>query len=89
MKGVREVFGEFMCEHDAQDKAQSDVAAELCKMLKLRYKQDAPRRAPKIILVGPPGSGCQTQSKALAQYFGLVRISVREMLKKEIQANPS
>jgi len=29
-------------------------------MLKLRYKSDAPRRPPRVILLGPPGSGRST-----------------------------
>ena len=46
MKGVNEVFNQFIFEHNAEDKTSSDVTAELKKMLDLRYKNDAPRRPP-------------------------------------------
>lgn len=89
MRGVREAFGNFIFEHDAQDKAQSDVSNELGKMLKLRFKSNAPRRPPKVVLVGPPGSGCSTQAHAIAEYFGLVKVSVRDLLKEEVKRNPT
>ena len=61
---------------------------QLMKMLNLRFRENAPRRPPRIVLVGPPGSGRNTQSKALAQCFGLVHISARALLKNEIKRNP-
>lgn len=60
MKGVRECFDQFIFDHDGQDKAQTDVANELKKMLSLRFKPGAPRRPPRIIILGPPGSGRDT-----------------------------
>ncbi len=57
MRGVNSAFNQFIFEHNAEDKAQSDVANELGKMLKLRFRQMAPRRPPRVIIVGPPGSG--------------------------------
>lgn len=88
MKGVREAFNQFIFEHDAQDKAQVDVGNELKKMLSLRFKSNAPRRPPRVIVLGPPGSGRETQSELIAQQFGLVHISARQLLKAEIQKNP-
>jgi pantothenate kinase len=77
MKGVNEVFNQFIFEHNAEDKTSSDVTAELKKMLDLRYKNDAPRRPPRIILMGPPGSGRSTQAKMMAEMFGLIFISCK------------
>lgn len=77
MKGVKEVFNQFIFEHNAEDKTSSDVTAELKKMLDLRYKNDAPRRPPRIILMGPPGSGRSTQAKMMAEMFGLIFISCK------------
>jgi adenylate kinase len=88
MKGVREAFSQFIFEHDAMDKAQVDVGNELKKMLSLRFKSNAPRRPPRVIVLGPPGSGRDTQATLLAQQFGLVHISARQLLKKEISNNP-
>lgn len=57
-------------------------------MLKLRYKSDAPRRPPRVILLGPPGSGRSTQSRSLAEKFGLVNVSPSLLLKAEAERNP-
>jgi pantothenate kinase len=66
LKGVKEAFDQFIFEHDAQDKAQTDVANELKKMLSLRYKPNAPRRPPRVIILGPPGTGRNTQAELVA-----------------------
>jgi SpoVK/Ycf46/Vps4 family AAA+-type ATPase len=60
MRGVNDAYKQFIFEFDAIGKPQSDVANELGKMLKLRFKSNAPRRPPRVLLLGPPGSGCQT-----------------------------
>jgi len=57
-------------------------------MLKLRFRNNASLRPPKVILVGPPGSGRSTQSVIISEMFGLVKISMRDLLRKEIQTNP-
>lgn len=88
MRGVRAVFNQFIFEHDAEDKAQSEVEKELCTILKLRYKNDAPRRPPRIIIQGPPGSGRTQQCESVAAQFGLVKVSVRDLLKNELRENP-
>lgn len=84
MKGVREVFHQFIFEHGAEDKTSSDVTAELKKMLDLRFKNDAPRRPPRILIMGPPGSGRSTQAKLMADQFGLIFLSCRELLKDQL-----
>ena len=60
MRGVNDAYNQFIIEFDAVDKQQSDVANELGKMLKLKFKSNAPRRPPRVVLIGPPGSGCST-----------------------------
>jgi len=77
VKGVKEVFNQFIFEHNAEDKTSSDVTAELKKMLDLRFKNDAPRRPPRIIIMGPPGSGRSTQARMMADMFGLIFISCK------------
>lgn len=88
MKGVKEAFSQFIFEHDVTDKSYNDVIPDLMRMLNLRFRENAPRRPPRIVLVGPPGSGRNTQSKAIAQCFGLVHISARALLKNEIKRSP-
>jgi len=91
MRGVNTVFNQFIYEHNCCDKVQSEVEKELVRILKLRYRSQndsPPKRPPRILLIGPPGSGRKTQSKIIAEQFGLVRISVRDLLKTELRENP-
>lgn len=88
MKGVKKAFDGFVYEYGASEKDQNEVSMELARMLRLRYKNDAPRRAPRIILLGPPGSGRSTQAKLIAQRFGLVHVSARGLIKAELQRKP-
>ena len=57
-------------------------------MLQLRCNDHAPRRPPRILVVGPPGSGRYTQAKLIAENFGVVFISIRDILHREIQSDP-
>lgn len=88
MKGVKEAYSQFIFEHDVTDKSYNDVIPDLMRMLNMRFSEGAPRRAPKMCIVGPPGSGRHTQSMAIAQAFGLVHISARELLKAELARDP-
>ena len=60
IKGVKSAFNGFVYEYNAVDKAQNDVANDLARMLRIRYRSNAPRRPPRVILLGPPGSGRST-----------------------------
>jgi len=60
MRGVQEAFSQFIFEYDAQDKSANDVVPDLEKMLAIRFKSNAPKRPPRVIVVGPPGSGRST-----------------------------
>ena len=57
-------------------------------MLRIRYRANAPRRPPRVILLGPPGSGRSTQAEVIAKRYGLVHICTRSLLKHEIARNP-
>ena len=87
MRAVRDSFKQFIFEYDA-DRPHPDISADLFKMLKLRFQNGAPRRPPKIILLGPPGSGRSMQSGILAETFGIVHVSPEELLKAEAEKNP-
>jgi len=57
-------------------------------MLRIRFRSNAPRRPPRVILLGPPGSGRSTQSSIIAKRYGLVHICTRSLLKSEIAKKP-
>jgi adenylate kinase len=88
INAVRQSFKQFIFEYNASDVTVSDVTKDLARMLRLRYKSDAPRRPPRVIILGPPGSGRSTQSKILADTFGMVNVSPIELLKAESERTP-
>lgn len=88
IKGVKSAFNGFIYEYSAVDKAQNDVANDLARMLRIRYRSNAPRRPPRVILLGPPGSGRSTQAETIAKRYGLVHVCTRSLLKSEIARNP-
>lgn len=75
MNSVCETFNQFIYQMDCQDKAQNEVANDLARMLRIRHRNNAPRRPPKVMLIGPPGSGRSSQAQQIADAFGLVNIS--------------
>lgn len=87
-RGLRSVFNQFIFDMDCdQFSSQQEVQNELLKILKLRYKNDAPRRPPRIVILGPPGSGRTSQCEAIANQFGLVNVSVRNLIRREMLDN--
>ena len=56
MRGIREKLSQFIYDYDA-DLPHPDISADLFRMLKIRFQNGAPRRPPKIIIIGPTGSG--------------------------------
>ena len=89
IKGVKSAFKGFIYEYNAIDKQQNDVANDLARMLRIRFRANAPRRPPRVVLLGPPGSGRSTQAQIIAQRYGLVHVCTRALLKHEINRNPS
>ena len=51
------------------------------KMLELRFKQNAPRRPPRLIVSGPPGCGKTTQAEAVSKVYGLIHVSAGKLLE--------
>ena len=88
MRGVKNAFDGFVYEYKGDEKEQNEVANDLARMLRIRYKSDAPRRPPRIILLGPPGSGRSTQARILSNRFGLVHVCTRSLIKEEIVRRP-
>lgn len=84
MLGVSSTFDQFIFEYDCCDKAQDEISSDLLRILKLRFKNNMPSRPPRVLILGPPGCGKNTQAKYLEKSLGLVRISIKDLLKNEI-----
>lgn len=89
MNAVDSTFNQFIYHYEAGDKAQNDVANDLARMLRIKYRNNAPRRPPKVMLIGPPGSGRTTQAQLVADGFGLVLVSPTKILLQEAEKNPA
>jgi adenylate kinase len=80
---VNNTFNKFIYFYDCDGKQQQDIANDLARMLRVRFRNGAPRRPPKVILIGPPGSGRSTQAELMAHRFGLVCISPEMLVREE------
>ena len=50
----------------------------------IQTKIHSPKWPPRIIILGPPGSGRATQARSLAKRYGIVHISTMNLLRNEI-----
>ena len=87
IKGVKNAFKGFIYDYSVDGKEKNETINDLHRMLKLHYRSNAPRRPPRIIILGPPGSGRSTQCDSIAKRYGLIHISTRALLKNEIARN--
>lgn len=85
---VKDVFNNAVFELDSNDKTWTHVELQIRKQIALKFGSGSPKQVPKIVLLGPPGAGKQTQGAILAQTFGLIHVSVNQLLKKEQKRNP-
>jgi len=83
IKEVKQAFAGFYCDIDA-NQDHDTVVNDIARIMKLRIKPNAPRRPPKILLVGPPGSGKTTIGRLIAQKYGLIFVSAANLLNGEI-----
>jgi len=60
MNGVLSTFKQFIYTMDCSDRAHNEIANDLSRMLRIRFRNNAPRRPPKVFLIGPPGAGKST-----------------------------
>ena len=51
-------FNQFINFYDCENKEQQETVNDLARILSVRFRNGAPRQPPKVVLVGPPGSGC-------------------------------
>lgn len=84
LKGVKEVYGAQWHEVDGVGTVDQ-VAAKVERIFKVKGRSKAPRKPPRVMILGPPGSGRSTQARKLSQRYGLVLVSTSQLLKDQIQ----
>ena len=89
MNAVTLTFNQFIFQYQCADKLQNDIVNDLTRMLRLKFRSNAPRRPPRVFIIGPPGSGRTTQANMIAEAFGLVSISPQKILLAEAEKNPA
>jgi len=72
---VLSTYNQFVYTKDCCGLEPLQVKEDLKRMLSIRFRNNAPRRPPKVLLIGPPGSGRSIQAQRIADTFGLVNIS--------------
>ena len=84
IEGVKEIIqGNNISVVDASGKRDQQVVLEdIARLLKLKPAQHIPKRAPRILLCGPPGSGRTLQAAKIAEKYQLVHVASME--KNEI-----
>lgn len=87
-RGVDSVIGASTLKCSA-DVSGEELEKKLKHLLRIRFRQNAPQRAPKIFIIGPPGSGRTTQAKKVADLFGLVHINPQDLLREEAKRIPA
>lgn len=81
IKGVKEVYDGFLFNVQV-NKDINNIIEDLKRMVQV--KLNSPKRPPRLIILGPPGSGRSSQARVLSQKYGLVHVSTMELLKNEI-----
>ena len=88
LKEACEPFGDHVYMCDTITESRDVVEAHLKLMFTKKIDLAQPRTAPRIAIVGPPGSGKTTQAKITAERFGLVCVSPMQLLKEEGERCP-
>lgn len=83
IQGVKDLMesAQLIQEYDANQN-KDDLCNDIAKMIQIRI--DNPFRLPRVIFLGPPGSGKTFQSQIVAKRFGLTYISIKQLLDIEI-----
>lgn len=88
MKDVTSVFKNFIFTVDTEDRQVHQVETTLVRMVSLKFSETSPRRPPNIVILGPPGSGRTTQARLVADQYGLVCVSVRDLIAAQGKKSP-
>lgn len=89
LNGVKDTFNHFVFNYDTAGNPFEQTVQDLGRLINLRFRVNAPRRPPRVIVLGPPGSGRSTTATILCKRFGLVNVSPMQLLQAEAKRNPA
>lgn len=79
LKGVKEIYASNILEVDLDDPNFNDTVSKVHKYT--TYKT-APKRAPRIFVVGPVGCGKSTITKAISEKYNFTPLSFSHLLRE-------
>jgi SpoVK/Ycf46/Vps4 family AAA+-type ATPase len=85
IEGVKDVCNGFITEING-NKQEGVILEEIVRILKLN-RSHAPRRPPRIMLMGPPGCSKSEHAKRIADKYKLSYIKVSHMVKDMIRGD--
>ena len=73
LNGVHDTFKNFVY-HYASGNNYLEPCQDLMRMMNIRFRANAPRRPPRVFILGAPGSGKSTTAEAISRRYGLVNV---------------
>merc|ERR550514_381108 len=78
---VAECFKSVVRQIDATSGDDDMIYESLKKMISLRPYSNAPLRPPRVMVIGPCGSGRSTQCQMIAKHYGCVHVDIATLVK--------
>jgi pantothenate kinase len=85
---VHSTFNHFVYHYEVGSHSLEHTVQDLGRMMNLRFRDNAPRRPPRVIILGPPGSGRSTTAEIISKRYGLVNVSPLQLVQAEAKINP-
>ena len=82
IQGVVDSYDSFLYRLHVDPSQVENTIEDLKRMIQVKI--NSPRRPPRLIILGPPGSGRATQARSLSKRYGLVHVSTMQLLRDEI-----
>jgi len=78
---VGECFRNVLRQIDGTSGDDDMIYESMKKMIQLRPYSNAPLRPPRVVIIGPCGSGRSTQCQMIAKHYGCVHVDIAALVK--------